>query len=63
MILTVCSKDPEYFRVILNYLRTGQVFVDGNQVSIAGLLEEAKFYHIEPLEKELLSLYETRYSF
>jgi len=46
------DRDPEYFSIILCYLRTGKlVYNDG--VSLEGIKEEAKFYELHGLEREI----------
>ncbi|KAL1414297.1 hypothetical protein MTO96_030532 [Rhipicephalus appendiculatus] len=46
------DRDPAYFRVVLNYLRYKQVMLD-RDVSPTGVLEEAKYFGIEGLVKDL----------
>ena len=45
------DRDPEPFRIILNYLRSGQLNVDN--VDLDTLLHEAEFYGIVPLIRRL----------
>ncbi|KAK9766920.1 BTB/POZ domain-containing protein kctd21 [Basidiobolus ranarum] len=53
------DRDPVLFRVILHYLRTRQLRlelatpVDGQTVSIEALRDEARFFGLEELEKEI----------
>ncbi|KYQ88544.1 hypothetical protein DLAC_11268 [Tieghemostelium lacteum] len=45
------DRDPIYFRVLLNYLRSPsntELIIDG-EVSLRGVLQEAHYFHIEPL--------------
>ncbi|KAH7944364.1 hypothetical protein HPB52_018679 [Rhipicephalus sanguineus] len=46
------DREPAYFRVLLNYLRYKKVMLD-KDVSATGVLEEAKYFGIEGLVKEL----------
>ncbi|KAM3716839.1 BTB/POZ domain-containing protein [Dirofilaria immitis] len=45
------DRDPEMFRVILNYLRTKQINLSG--VSLTNLKHEAQYYGLGPLVKRL----------
>ncbi|EFO25286.1 potassium channel tetramerisation domain containing 3 [Loa loa] len=45
------DRDPEMFRIILNYLRTKQI--DLNGVSLMNLKHEAQYYGLGPLVKRL----------
>lgn len=45
------DRDPDLFKVILNYLRSGQLNVDN--VNLDTLLHEAEFYGIVPLVRRL----------
>ncbi|XP_023298429.2 BTB/POZ domain-containing protein KCTD9 [Lucilia cuprina] len=46
------DRSPHYFEPIINYLRHGQLIVDQN-VSLEGVLEEAKFFGLESLVSQL----------
>ncbi len=46
------DRSPDYFKAILNYLRTGVVIVDPS-ISVRGVLEEAKYYEIHAMIPEL----------
>lgn len=46
------DRSPKYFEPLLNYLRYGQLVYDSN-VSIDGILEEAKFFGIHSLIPQL----------
>lgn len=46
------DRSPHYFEPILNYLRHGQLILDQN-VSLEGVLEEAKFFGLEALVGQL----------
>ncbi|KAH7721790.1 BTB/POZ domain-containing protein KCTD17 [Aphelenchoides avenae] len=46
------DRDPRYFRVILNYLRSSSVDLEGN-ISLETLLAEADFYCLRGLAKRL----------
>jgi hypothetical protein len=48
----IIDRDPTYINAILNYMRTGHVYMEDN-MSIDGLREEARFYHILPMVSEL----------
>lgn len=48
------DRSPHYFEPIINYLRHGQLIVDPN-VSLEGVLEEAKFFGLECLVSQLES--------
>ena len=43
------DRDPKYFLPLLNFLRTGNLVLDGG-INPAGVLEEARFFNIEALE-------------
>ena len=42
------DRSPDYFKPILNYFRTGKVIIDPN-ISVEGVLEEAKYYRVDSL--------------
>ena len=42
------DRTPEYFKPILNYLRTGELVID-SRVSVKGVLAEAKFFGVQSL--------------
>ena len=42
------DRTPEYFKPILNYLRTGELVIDSG-VNVKGVLAEAKFFGIKSL--------------
>ena len=42
------DRTPEYFKPILNYLRTGELVIDSG-VNVKGVLAEAKFFGIQSL--------------
>jgi len=46
------DRDPTYFRVILNYLRTGRLVMDQG-CSADGILAEARYFGIREMEKLL----------
>lgn len=48
------DRSAHYFEPIINYLRHGQLIVDPN-VSLEGVLEEAKFFGLESLVSQLES--------
>ncbi|KAI1700886.1 BTB/POZ domain-containing protein [Ditylenchus destructor] len=45
--------DPEHFRTILSYLRTGVLNLDGNQKTSRDLLREAYYYEFQSLVDEI----------
>ncbi|KAI1694642.1 BTB/POZ domain-containing protein [Ditylenchus destructor] len=47
------DNDPDYFRIILNYLRRGVLNLDDSKLTMKGLLAEADFYNIKPLADEI----------
>lgn len=51
------DRTPEYFEVILGYLRHGQLVIDPN-VNPQGVLEEARFFGLESLIDKLETLVE-----
>ncbi|KAI1710369.1 BTB/POZ domain-containing protein [Ditylenchus destructor] len=54
------DSDPEYFRTILNYLRSDAVSLDNNEKTLKDLLREADFYNIQPLVDEINKALSTR---
>ena len=42
------DRTPEYFKPILNYLRTGELVIDSG-VNVKGVLAEAKFFGVQSL--------------
>lgn len=46
------DRDPTYFRVILNYLRSGQLIVDGS-VPIEAVKTEASYFGLVDLEEQV----------
>jgi hypothetical protein len=48
----IFDRNPKYFEPILSYFRTGHFVVDEN-VSLLGVLLEAKYFNIKPLAKEV----------
>ena len=42
------DRTPEYFKPILNYLRTGELVIDSG-VNVKGVLAEARFFGIQSL--------------
>lgn len=51
------DRSPEYFEVILNYLRHGQLIYDKN-INPEGILEEARFFGIESMLPHLSAIVE-----
>nr|XP_039259690.1 BTB/POZ domain-containing protein KCTD9-like [Styela clava] len=51
------DRTPEYFEVILGYLRHGQLIIDPN-INPQGVLEEARFFGLETLIEQLEILVE-----
>lgn len=49
------DRSPEYFEVILNYLRHGQLIYNRN-INPEGVLEEARFFGVESLISELQAI-------
>ncbi|KAI1707666.1 ubiquitin family domain-containing protein [Ditylenchus destructor] len=49
----IIDHDPENFHVILNYLRTSVLNLDGNKKVMKELFREAGFYNIQPLVTEI----------
>jgi len=46
------DRDPQYFRVILNYLRTGKLVMD-HDCSADGILTEARYFGVTEIERSL----------
>jgi len=46
------DRDPHYFRVILNYLRTGKLVMD-HDCSADGILTEARYFGLNEIERAL----------
>ncbi len=51
----VLDRSPEYFKPVLNFLRTGKVILDEG-VNPEGVYEEARYYGVEELLAPLLDL-------
>ncbi|KAL6066734.1 BTB/POZ domain-containing protein KCTD3 [Balamuthia mandrillaris] len=49
------DRDPKHFRVILNYLRTGEVVLPQDPEAVAELLKEVEFYQLSSLWQEIES--------
>ncbi|XP_053728595.1 BTB/POZ domain-containing protein KCTD9b isoform X1 [Synchiropus splendidus] len=49
------DRSPDYFEPILNYLRHGQMIINDG-INPRGVLEEARFFGIEPLAEQLEAL-------
>ncbi|KAI1692151.1 BTB/POZ domain-containing protein [Ditylenchus destructor] len=47
------DRDPKHFRIILNYLRSPVLNLDGNKKVMKELLCEADFYNIQPLVNDI----------
>ena len=48
----IIDRSPDYFKPILNYLRTGKVIIDPN-INGRGVLQDAKYYKINTLIEKL----------
>jgi len=44
----ILDRDARYFGVLLNFLRSGQVFLDNN-IDIRGVLEEAEYWNVKSM--------------
>ena len=47
------DRDPSYFRIILNYLRCGQLIVDSNSLPLEAVKIEASYFGLVGLEEEV----------
>jgi len=47
------DRDPSYFRIILNYLRSGQLIVDSNSLPLEAVKIEASYFGLVGLEEEV----------
>ena len=47
------DRDPSYFRIILNYLRCGQLVVDSNCLPLEAVKIEASYFGLVGLEEEV----------
>jgi len=53
------DRDPLFFAPLLNYMRSGKIFINPN-VSVQGVLEEAKFFNIQGAIDLLYRMIETQ---
>lgn len=51
------DRDPQYFRPILNFLRTNTVHIDSH-ISCSAVLEEAKYFNVIPMQLAIFSGYQ-----
>jgi len=49
----IIDRDPGLFRIILNYVRDGDVSLPDTQLALLDLLNESKHYEISPLEEKI----------
>lgn len=54
------DRDGNYFRFVLNYLRTGKSNISEKFEELSGLLEEAKYFGLNGMVRELNELIESR---
>lgn len=54
------DRDGNYFRFVLNYLRTGKSNITENFDELNGLLEEAKYFGLNGMVRELADLIDAR---
>ncbi|KAI1700665.1 BTB/POZ domain-containing protein [Ditylenchus destructor] len=47
------DRDPKHFRIILNYLRNGELLMERNEIRVKELLREADFYGLHALVDEI----------